>query len=207
MRAVLGEGMIAHIGFVRDGWPVVLPFHYGVGDLGDGRGDQLIVHGSSGGQAFLDAAASEDGVAVSVCVSLNDGLVLGRVEYETGARYRSVVAFGHARLVPPALKRAALDIVMDHIIPGRRAEVRAANAKELAATALLAIPLDHASVKIADRSTGEKPDDGHDRAVWAGVVPLRVAAGQPVGAPGNREPGAVPESVRTFLIRHGAGER
>jgi nitroimidazol reductase NimA-like FMN-containing flavoprotein (pyridoxamine 5'-phosphate oxidase superfamily) len=199
VRAILDEGMIAHIGFVRDGWPTVLPFHYGVGDIGDGL--QMIIHGSTGGRAFLDAAASDAGVPVSVCVSINDGLVLGRSTYETGAHYRSVVAFGNARSVPAEARVAALDILMDHILPGRRAEVRESTAKEVAATAVLAIPLTHARAKTASTSTGETFDDGEDRAVWAGVIPLAMRAGSPVAAPETTHPNEVPPSVRAFIDR------
>jgi len=201
-RAILAEGMVAHLGFIRDGWPVVLPFHYGIGDLGDGRGEQMIVHGSTGGRAFLDAARGEPGVPVSVCVSFNDALVLGRSQYATGARYRSVVAFGHARLVPPESEQLALDILMDHIIPGRRDEVRPPTRKEVAQTALLAIPLDHASVKVAGTATGEDSDDGEDRAIWAGILPLRTVAGAPVASPETLNPDNVPKSVRSFLAAH-----
>jgi len=200
--AILREQMVAHIGFVREGWPVVLPFHYGVGDLGDGHGEQMIIHGSTGGRAFLDAAASDEGVPVSVCVSLNDGLVLGRSTYTIGARYRSVVAYGHARPVPADLRPRAFEILIDHVIPGRRREVRDATEKEKAATALLAIPLDHASAKSASTSTGEKPDDGEDRRVWAGIIPLALRADTPVPAP-ETVPQDLPESVRSFLIRWG----
>ncbi len=203
VRAILAEGVIAHVAFVRDGWPVVLPFHYGVGDLGDGRGEQLVVHGSTGGRAFLDAAASADGVPVSVCVSFNDALVLGRSTYETGAHYRGVVAYGRARRVPRELTERATDILMDHVIPGRRAEVRVATAKENAQTALLAIPLDHASAKVSNAGTGEDPGDGEDRDVWAGVIPLRVSAGVPVPSAETRRPDELPPSVLAYLERHG----
>jgi nitroimidazol reductase NimA-like FMN-containing flavoprotein (pyridoxamine 5'-phosphate oxidase superfamily) len=190
--------MIAHVGFVRDGWPVVLPFHYGLADLGDGQDEQLVIHGSAGGRAFLDAAGDK-GVRVSVAVTLNDGLVLGRSAYDTGAHYRCVVAYGYARLVPPELRPLALDRLLDHIVPGRRAEVRASTPKEIAATALLAIPLDHASAKVAVTSTGETPGDGEDRRVWAGVVPFSQRAGGPVAAPETEFPDDLPPSVRALL--------
>jgi len=204
IRAILTEAMIAHIGFVRDGWPVVLPFHYGLGDLGDGRGEQMIIHGSTGGRAFLDAAAAEEGVAVSVCVCLNDGLVLGRSASEIGARFRSVVAYGHASPVPTDLRPRAFEILVDHVIPGWRDEVRPAADKEKAAVALLRIPMDHASAKVASTKTGDKDGDGEDRRIWAGVVPLAVRAGTPIPSPETLDPDAVPESVRAFLIRMNA---
>ena len=201
IRAILKEGMIAHIGFVRDNWPVVLPFHYGLGDIGDGRGEQMIIHGSTGGRAFLDAVASDNGVAVSVCVSLNDGLVLGRSTYDIGAHFRSVVAYGYATPVPDALRDRAVEVLVDHVIPGRRWEVPRGTDKELAATALLRIPMDRASAKISSTRTGDK-DDGNDRHVWAGVIPLAVRAGTPIPSPETLDPDAIPESVRAFVELH-----
>lgn len=205
MRAILTEGMIVHVGFVRDGWPVVLPFHYGLADLGDGRGEQMVIHGSTGGRAFLDAARAPEGVAVSACVTLNDGLVLGRRVDETGARYRCVVAYGHARRVPAESHQRALDALMDHIVPGRRDETRPAPPKILVGTALLAIPLDHASAKVAATNTGEAPGDGEDRSTWAGVVPFAVRAGQPVPAAENEHPSDIPPSVRALVSRLNEG--
>jgi nitroimidazol reductase NimA-like FMN-containing flavoprotein (pyridoxamine 5'-phosphate oxidase superfamily) len=193
--------MVAQGGCVRPGWPVVLPVPYGVGDLGDGRGEQVVIHGSTGGRAFLDAAASPKGVRVCLCVSLNDALVVGRSLYDIGAHYRSVVAYGRARLVPVELRAAALEILVNHILPGRADEVRPHRAKELAATALLAIGLDQVSAKVARTSTGESADDGEDRTVWAGVVPLARRAGPPVAAPETVRPDDLPGSVQAFVER------
>jgi len=200
IRDILNDAMIAHIGFIREGWPVVLPFHFGFGDLGDGRGEQMIIHGSTGGRAFLDAAASEHGVPVSVCVCLNDGLVLGRSTYEIGARFRSVVGYGYATEVPADCRQRGFEILIDHVIPGWRDEVREASDKEQAATALLRIPMDHASAKVASTNTGDE-DDGENRHIWAGVVPLNVRAGTPIPSPETLDPDAIPESVRAFITR------
>jgi len=199
IAGILDAGMVAHVGFIRDGWPVVLPFHYGVTDLGDGRGPQMIIHGSSGGRSFLDAAAAEAGLPVSVCVSLNDGLVVGRSLYNIGARYRSVIAYGLAAPVPPAFRDAALYALCDHILPGRRDEVRSWTSKEQASTGLIAIPLAHAAAKIADAATGETPDDGEDRTLWAGVIPLSLRAGPPIPSPETTT--GIPPSVAEFVAR------
>ena len=182
---------------------MVLPFHYGLGDIGDGRGEQMIIHGSTGGQAFLDAAASESGIPVSLCVSLNDGLVLGRSTYDIGAHFRSVVAYGYATPVPDDLRPQALDVLIDQAIPGRRAEVPKGTDKEFAATALLRIPMDHTSAKISNMRTDDK-DDGNDRHVWAGVIPLAVHASSPIPSPETLEPDDIPESVRAFIARMNA---
>ncbi|MDR1806884.1 MAG: pyridoxamine 5'-phosphate oxidase family protein [Propionibacteriaceae bacterium] len=199
LAAILNEAMIAHVGFVRNGWPVVLPFLHALGDLRDGQGPQLLLHGSPVGGIFDQAGTT--GIDVSVCVSLLDGLVFARSAYASGALYRSAVIFGRARIVPPDLRPTALGFLTDHIMPGRRAEIRPMRGKEVAATAVLAVGLTQATVKIAAESTGEQPGDGEDRGVWAGVVPLAVRAGDPRPSPETQNPMAVPPSVQAFVDR------
>jgi hypothetical protein len=117
----------------------------------------------------------------------------------SSAHYRSAVVFGRARLVPPDLLPAALGALTDHIMPGRRSEVRPMRGKEVTATAVLAIGLTQATVKISTGHVGEQPDDGEDRGVWAGVVPLALRAGEPQASPETSNPGAVPASVRAVI--------
>ena len=178
LEQILAEGSIAHVGMIRDGLPVVLPYLYGIGDLGDGRGRQLLLHGSTGGGLFLDAG--EDGVPVSATVTHLDGLVYARSLHDSSANYRSAMIFGRARPVPPERKLEALWIVGDHLMPGRRAGIRDMTAKELAATHVLALPLDRVSVKVRFQGVGEAPDDGEDHGVWAGILPLAMRAGAPI---------------------------
>lgn len=175
---ILAEGRIAHVGMVRDGIPIVLPFLYGVGDLGDGRGRQLLLHGSTGGGLFLDAG--ETGVPVSATITHLDGLVYARSLNDSSANYRSAMIFGRAGIVPIEQRLEALWIVGDHLMPGRRADVREITAKELAATQVLRLPLDQVSVKVRFQGVGESVDDGEDHNVWAGVLPLAVRAGEPI---------------------------
>ncbi|WP_058727157.1 pyridoxamine 5'-phosphate oxidase family protein, partial [Curtobacterium luteum] len=179
LRAVLAEALVAHVGFVREGHPIVLPFLCGVGDLGDGP--VLLLHGSTGGGLFLDAGT--DGVPVAATITHVDGLVFARSTFDSSANYRSAMIVGRATVVPEDLRAEALWQVSEHLMPGRRAEVREMTAKEVRATQVLQLPLDRASVKIRAAGVGEEPDDGEDHSVWAGVLPLALRAGDPL--PGN----------------------
>ncbi|ROP73981.1 pyridoxamine 5'-phosphate oxidase family protein [Curtobacterium sp. PhB115] len=176
LRSVIAEAHIAHVGFVRGGHPIVLPFLCGLGDLGNGP--VLLLHGSTGGGLFLDAGTT--GVQVAATITHLDGLVFARSTFDSSANYRSAMIAGAATVVPAELRTEALWQVSDHLMPGRRAEVREMTPKEVRATQVLQLPLDRASVKVRFQGNGEAPDDGEDHTVWAGVLPLAVRAGTPV---------------------------
>lgn len=176
LSAVLAEAIVAHVGFVRGGHPIVLPFLCGVGDLG--AGPVLLLHGSTGGGLFLDAGPA--GIPVSATVTHVDGLVFARSTFDSSANYRSAMVVGAATVVPDDLRADALRQIADHLMPGRRPEVREMTAKEVRATQVLQLPLDRASVKIRAAGVGEAVDDGEDHGVWAGVLPLAVRAGRPI---------------------------
>jgi nitroimidazol reductase NimA-like FMN-containing flavoprotein (pyridoxamine 5'-phosphate oxidase superfamily) len=169
--AILDEGFICHVGFVHDdGYPVVLPTIYAR------SGDTLYFHGSQGSRMLRTAAT---GTEVCLTVTLVDGIVLARSAFHSSMNYRSVVVLGKARRVEDAKEReAAFRAIVEHVAPGRWAETRWPNPKELQATSVLALPLDEASAKIR---TGPPIDDeeDYDLPYWAGVVPLAVRAGQP----------------------------
>jgi len=196
LSAVLAEAIVAHVGFVRGGHPIVLPFLCGVGDLG--AGPVLLLHGSTGGGLFLDAG--EAGIPVSATVTHVDGLVFARSTFDSSANYRSAMVVGNATVVPDDLRTEALWQIADHLMPGRRDEVREMTAKEVRATQVLQLPLDRASVKIRAAGVGEAVDDGEDHGVWAGVLPLAVRAGAPIaGAVSGDAP--VDASVRALAAR------
>lgn len=176
LREVLAEAFVAHVGVVRDGHPIVLPFLCGVGDLG--AGPVLLLHGSTGGGLFLDAGA--DGVPVAATVTHLDGIVFARSTFDSSANYRSAMIAGRATVVPVELRAEALWQVSDHLMPGRRDEVREMAAKEVRQTQVLQVPLEHASVKIRFAGVGEDPADGEDHGVWAGVLPVALRAGAPI---------------------------
>ena len=162
--AILDEALIAHLGIVaQDGQPFVIPtLHARLGDI-------VYCHGSIASRTLKALAA---GAPICLTVSLIDGLVLARSAMHHSANYRSAVLLGCARLVEEeAEKRAALQAVVEHIVPGRWKDVRPPTDNELTATAVLAIPIEEASAKIR---TGGPLDDEEDYALpaWAGVIPL-----------------------------------
>lgn len=171
LNAILDDATIAHVGFVRDGEPVVLP-------VGIGRdGDTLLIHGSTGSPFFRDIS---DGRPLAITVTHLDGLVYARSGYDSSMNYRSAMIRGGASIVNDADKVDALRIITEHLMPGRSGEVREHKSKELAATLVLRVPLDEVSVKINDKMPDEEVNDGDPRTIWAGVLPLRIVAGEPL---------------------------
>lgn len=172
VHAILDEAYVCHLGFVRDGAPVVLPTLYGR------VGERLYVHGSTGSRPLRmasDGRRQEEDPGLAVCLTVThvDGLVLARSAFHHSINYRSVVIHGTAHQVTdPEEKRAALDSLVDHVVPGRSADSRPANAKELAATAVLSLDLSAVSAKVRTGGPNDDPED-LDLPHWAGVVPLR----------------------------------
>jgi uncharacterized protein len=183
---VLDSGLICHFGVVADGDPVVLPTAYGR------DGDTLYLHGSSANGAFWAA----DGTRVCVTVTHMDGLVAARSVFSHSVNYRSAVIFGTATIVTDSDERwQALRLITDHLIPGRWAAARQPTAKEMAATAVLSLPLTEASVKIRSGMPADDPAD-HDLDVWAGVLPIAVTFGQPLPDPQLRPEIPLPAHIR-----------
>lgn len=193
LHEILRDGMFCHLGVVMDGAPVVLPTTYAV-DLGphapDAPDGTLYFHGSVAAKNLV--AAGEQPVCLTVTHA--EGLVLARSGFHHSANYRSAVIFGQPRPVTGDAKRRALDLLVDHLVPGRSAAIREPTRKELAATTVLALPLTEASVKV--RAGGVNDDDADlDLPIWAGVLPLLAVAGEPETAADCTEP--VPEHVHT----------
>jgi nitroimidazol reductase NimA-like FMN-containing flavoprotein (pyridoxamine 5'-phosphate oxidase superfamily) len=177
--AILDEGFVCHVGFTLEGQPYVMPMAYGR------EGDQLFLHGSVLSRLAMSLA---DGVPVSVTVTLVDGLVLARSAFHHSINYRCVVVLGRARaLTAQADKMKALRCITNHAVPNRWAEVRPPNAEEMAATTVLALPLEEMSAKVRK---GPPRDDAEDMElpVWAGVLPMQTRLGDPV-ADGELLPG------------------
>lgn len=191
LHALLADALVAHVGVVVGDHAVVLPSAFGVDLDGPDAGGTLYLHGSVAAR-WLRAA-----VGATVCVTITelDGLVAARSGFHHSMNYRSGVVIGVAREVADADERArALDLVVDQMIAGRAATLRPPTRKELAATAVLALPLAEASLKVRD---GDPVDDEDDVAAgaWAGVVPVRRVLGAPVTA-GDATGVAVPADVR-----------
>jgi nitroimidazol reductase NimA-like FMN-containing flavoprotein (pyridoxamine 5'-phosphate oxidase superfamily) len=171
IHSILDEGLICHVGFVVDGQPYVIPtIHVRVGE-------QLFFHGSPASRMLR---ALEQGVEVCVTVTLLDGLVLARSAFHHSMNYRSAVVFGTAMPVASSEEKLrVLRALSDHLIKGRWQEVRSPSPSELKGTLVLSLPIDEASAKVR---TGPPVDDGDDYVlpVWAGVLPLKIVAAEPV---------------------------
>jgi nitroimidazol reductase NimA-like FMN-containing flavoprotein (pyridoxamine 5'-phosphate oxidase superfamily) len=168
---ILDEGFLCHVGFVLDGQPFVIPTSFGRKD------DSLYIHGSAASRMLRQM---NEGVPVCVTVTLLDGLVFARSIFNHSMNYRSVVVLGKAMLVnDPGEKIAALRLLSEHIIPGRWADSRQPNERELKATSVLRLPIEEFSAKVR---TGPPIDDEPDYSfpTWAGVVPLEIKAGPPI---------------------------
>ncbi|MER6223531.1 pyridoxamine 5'-phosphate oxidase family protein [Streptomyces sp. 900105755] len=174
VHAILDEGYLCHLGFVRDGAPVVLPTLYGrVGEV-------LYLHGSTGSRPLRMTGQADPGLAVCVTVTHVDGLVLARSAFHHSVNYRSVVVHGIAHQVTdPEEKSRALDALVDHVVPGRAADSRPANKRELAATAVIRLDLNEVSAKTRTGGANDEPED-MDLPHWAGVLPLRKGYDTPV---------------------------
>lgn len=190
LDALLDEVYLGHIGLMRDGSPVVIPTAVAR------DGDRILVHGSTG-SGWIRGLAS--GAPVCVTVTALDAVVVARSTFESSFHYRSAVLFGAFTRLDGDDKSQALDAVAERLIPGRVAEVRASTSRELAATMVLAMPIDEWSLKVsADRP--EDPDDDVAGDAWAGVLPLtlqRVRSAVP--APDLRAGIPVPPSVQRLL--------
>jgi uncharacterized protein len=185
--AILDEALIAHLGFVDDGQPYVIP------TLQARLGDVVYIHGSVASRAIR---ALSSGIPACLTVTLLDGLVLARSAFHHSINYRSVVVLGACRPVEGREQReAALRAFTERMVPGRWDEVRPPSAQELKGTRVLAMRLDESSAKVR---TGPPVDDEEDYAlpVWAGVVPLSTVAGPPQPDP-RLEDGIEPSAAVT----------
>lgn len=183
---ILDEALIAHLGFVHEGQPFVIPtLHARVGDT-------VYFHGSAASRAVRTLGS---GVPACLTVTLLDGVVLARSAFHTSVNYRSVVVVAEATPVEgPDERLRALEAFMERLVPGRWGEVRPPTSKELKGTRVLAMALDETSAKVRSGPPEDDPDD-LELPVWAGVIPLHTSAGAPIAdalTPGHIDPsGAV----------------
>ena len=185
IHAILDAGPVAHVGYILNGALHVTP------TLQWRQGGHVFWHGSAASRMLRTI----DGAAVCLTVTLTDGLVLARSGFEHSVEFRSAMLFGTARVVSdPAEKERHLQAMMDQMFPGRWPLLRPMTAQELKASAVLTMPIDEASAKIA---AGMPADPAEDRTwpVWAGRIPLRMTIGVPEPAP-DCVPGTQPPTVK-----------
>jgi hypothetical protein len=192
VNQILDEAFLCHVGFVADGQPFVIPTSFGR------DGDVLYIHGSAASRMLR---TMKESIPVCVTVTLLDGLVLARSIFNHSMNYRSVVVLGKATLVDdPTEKIEALRLLSEHIIPGRWADSRQPNERELRATSVLRVPIEEFSAKVR---SGPVIDDEEDYSfpTWAGVVPLEMKVGAPVDDSRMLPGQLVPEYARNYSRR------
>jgi uncharacterized protein len=186
---ILDEGFICHVGFVMDAQPFVIPTGYGR------SGDNLYIHGSAASRMLRNL---DKGVAVCITVTLLDGLVLARSIFNHSMNYRSVMVLGTAvAVLDPKEKLEALKLLSEHILPGRWAESRQPNERELKQTLVLRLPIEEFSAKVRK---GPPIDDEEDYSfpTWAGVIPLEIVPGAPINDPRLDPKTPVPVYARAY---------
>ncbi len=173
---ILDAGKVCHVGFVVDGQAYVVPMAYAR------MGRQLLIHGSVASRLINNLSS---GLSCCVTVTHFDGLVYARSTFNSSMNYRSVMVFGTAQpIFNIEEKRRCVQTLVDHLMPGRRADLRQSTIKELNATSLLVLPIDTFSTKCRTGPPVDSKSD-LDTPVWAGVVPLELSKGEPVDAPDN----------------------
>lgn len=192
LHSILDDNLVAHVGVVLDGAPLVIPMAYGR------SGNEIFLHGSSGSRLMRHLETEPE-----VCVSITElnALKVARSNFNSGMHYRAVVLFGKAKVVPLDQKQRALDVVSDAMIPGRVNEARPATKKEVAATLILALCLDEASVKISVNEVDD-PEEDMNLGFWSGTIPLRSTAGEVIPADPESASLPVPKSVQRFISKH-----
>jgi nitroimidazol reductase NimA-like FMN-containing flavoprotein (pyridoxamine 5'-phosphate oxidase superfamily) len=189
IRQILDEGFICHVGFVVDRRPFVIPTSYARVE------DTLFIHGSVASRMLRNLA---QGVDVCVTVTLIDGLVLARSAFNHSMNYRSVIIFGNAEVVPDGEEKLkALRALSDHIIPLRWDDVRRPSQNELKQTLVLSLALKEVSAKVRSGPPIDGDDD-YELPVWAGVLPMRIVAEDPISDPRLSSGITVPSYLKNY---------
>jgi uncharacterized protein len=188
MYEILDSTILCHVGYVENGQPFVLPYAF------TRDGDRILIHGSSGARFMRELAK---GVPTCVTVTKLDGMVVARTTFDSSMNYRSVVILGAAEEITGPEKNELLETVSNGLLPGRVSEVRTSTAKELAATTLLSLSLEEASVKVR---TGMPEDgEGSGTGVWSGVIPVRLVADEPIAGDEESAGLEIPPSVIAYV--------
>jgi nitroimidazol reductase NimA-like FMN-containing flavoprotein (pyridoxamine 5'-phosphate oxidase superfamily) len=186
IHSILDSALVAHVGVVVEGQPVVVPF------LHARDGERVLLHGSPASRTLRAVAA---GAPTCITVTILDGLVLARSAFHHSVNYRSVVVFGTGRrLDDPGEKAAALDVLVERIVPGRLPHLRETTERELKSTLVVAVTIEEASAKVRSGPPNDETDD-YRLPIWAGELPLRTVPGPPVPDPRLNHQLDVPQHV------------
>ena len=186
---IIDEALVCHVGFVQDGQPYVIPINHAR------DGDSILLHGSRASRLLRHIEAGHE---VCIAITLLDGLVLARSVFNHSMNYRSVVLFGRGEAITDdAAKLRGLELISEHVMPGRWADARRPNRKELDATSVVAIHIEDASAKTR---TGPPSDDPEDYALpfWAGLLPIEQRFLKAVDDPDLADDIPVPDYITNY---------
>ncbi|MBJ7608701.1 MAG: pyridoxamine 5'-phosphate oxidase family protein [Candidatus Dormibacteraeota bacterium] len=190
IRAILESQLICHVAFTVDGWPYAVPTVHAL------DGDHLLIHGSTLSRMLGGLA---EGVPACVTVTAVDGIVAARSAFNHSINYRSAMVFGTATPIRDHdHKVSALRAIVEHVLPGRWAEVRPPTVQELRATEIVSIPLGRATAKVRGGGPVDTPADGR-RQVWSGVIPVQMLLGTPTHVPDDVAKLPLPDSVASVI--------
>ena len=165
VHAILDAGIVAHVAFIQDGAPVVVPMLYAR------DGETVYLHGARKARVIR---MLEETPRASLNVTLLDALVLARSTFNSSMNYRSVTLFGKPSFINDRdAKLHAMNVISEHLMPGRWDELRDPLEKEIKMTGVISLSIDSASAKVSDKPYPEDEDADYDIAVWAGILPLK----------------------------------
>lgn len=191
VHAILDAGLLCHVGYVIDGQPYVTPTAYWR------EGEHVYWHGSSASRMLRHLKTRP---RVCFTVALMDGLVLARSGFHSSVNYRSVMAFGEAEVIEePDHKLAALEAMMERLVPGRWPTLKPPSVQELKATTVVSLALEEVVAKVRSGPPKDEPED-YALDVWAGVVPTAIKFGAPVSDPALKPGVDMPENLQHIRI-------
>ena len=165
VHEVLDAGVLAHVAFVQEGAPVVVPMLYGR------EGETIFLHGARKARIIRLLEETEQ---ASLNVTIIDALVLARSAFNSSMNYRSVTVFGTPTLIDVwDAKLHAMHLITEATMPGRWDDLRAPNDKEIKMTGIISLSIDSASAKISNSPFPEDEDEDYDIPVWAGILPMK----------------------------------
>ena len=191
LYAVLDAGYLCHVSYMFHHSPVIIPTAYAR------ENDTIYLHGAIANRMLNSILEQQQ---ACIAVTHEDGLVLARSAFHHSFNYRSAVIFGKPRIIEdPKEKNRVLKLITENILPGRWAEVRQPNDKELNITLVIAIDIEEASVKVRAGAPVDDDED-YDLPIWAGVLPIQSKFLEPITDPDMRQVVDVPASVKEVTV-------
>lgn len=189
VHRLLDSAAMCHVSYVIEGQPYCTP------TLFWREGTHLYWHGSSASR-MLRTLAKE--VPACLTVTHLDSFVLARCGFNHSADYRSVMAFGQARLITdPAAKRRALVMMVDRLFPGRTAQLRQSTDLEIKATSVVSMEIERASAKIRDKGVADDEED-YALPIHAERIPVRLVLGEAEPCPRSMAGVGRPENLAGY---------